>query len=683
MRVRTRRFGGFAAAIALTLLVAAVALTRAQDQKAAPSEGEALYRAHCATCHDGQVARAPVRGALAKMTRENIVDALSNGAMRQQGATLSANDRVVVADYLSKVRAEPRVDGTITVTIENILAPVSPVHANANNILVDACMGDRIDKPFELKADEPHWNGWGVDVAQHRFQLAATAGLSAEDIPKLKLRWAFGYEDANQAYAQPTIMGGRLFVGSVARKVYALDARTGCIYWKFDTDFPVRTAITVGEFTGSNQNPDPNATPTRWAAYFGDQHGNVYAVDAANGRLLWKTSLDSHPDVHVTGAPTLADGRLYVGVSSLEEVSGADAKYECCKFRGSLSALDAATGKLTWKAYTIADPAAPVRKNSQAVQLWGPSGAGIWSSPTVDLAHHRVYVTTGDNYSDPPTGTSDAFLAFDLETGYLEWSSQMSHWDAYNIDCDLPSEKQVNCPASKGPDFDFGSSAILVDLAGGHRALIAGAKSGVVYAVDPDARGKLLWQRRVGRGGTLGGVQWGSAADANNVYVAVSDVQRRAAASGSTAGRDSVYGVPYELDPKIGGGLWALRLATGEVVWHTPHPGCTKPGCSPAQSAAVTAIPGVIFSGGVDGHLRAYSAKDGVVVWDVDTERDYATVNGVKASGGSLDEAGPVIVGGILYVNSGYFFQGSTAGNVLLAFSVDGEPRDVRQSSIA
>jgi polyvinyl alcohol dehydrogenase (cytochrome) len=202
---------------------------------------------------------------------------------------------------------------------------------------------------------------------------------------------------------------------------------------------------------------------------------------------------------------------------------------------------------------------------------------------------------------------------------------------------------------------------------------VAGAKSGVVYAVDPDASGKLLWQRRVGQGGTLGGVQWGSAADANNIYVAVSDVQRRAAPTGSQAGRASVYGVPYELDPKIGGGLFALNLATGDVAWHTPHPGCTKPGCSPAQSAAVTAIPGVVFSGGVDGHLRAYSAADGRIIWDYDTERDYQTVNGVKASGGSLDESGAVVVGGILYVNSGYFFQGSTAGNVLLAFSVDGK----------
>jgi polyvinyl alcohol dehydrogenase (cytochrome) len=314
-----------------------------------------------------------------------------------------------------------------------------------------------------------------------------------------------------------------------------------------------------------------------------------------------------------------------------------------------------------------------VAKNLRGVLLWGPSGAGIWSSPTVDLKNHLVYVTTGDNYSDPPTGASDAFMAFDMTTGRFVWASQTTRGDAYNIDCDLPSKKQVNCPPSNGPDFDFGSSAILVDLPNRKRALVAGAKSGVVYAVDPDQQGKPLWQTRVGRGGTLGGVQWGSAADAENIYVAVSDVQRRAAAPESAAGRASVYGVPYELDPKIGGGLFALRLDSGKIVWQKPHPGCDRPGCSPAQSAAVTAIPGVVFSGGVDGHLRAYSMKDGKIIWDEDTQREYATVNGVKATGGSLDESGAVIVDGILYVNSGYFFQGSTAGNVLLAFSVDGK----------
>ncbi|HXX20041.1 MAG TPA: PQQ-binding-like beta-propeller repeat protein [Candidatus Acidoferrum sp.] len=609
----------------------------AQDSDSAKAAGEAIYRERCASCHEGQVARSPVRSALAQMSRQDIRIALTTGNMRTQAANLSPEQVDALARFLSEREAVEKGPSADT--------DICPVGAPA----------------FQPREERPHWNGWGVDVTQHRFQPAAMARLRADDLPSLKLKWAFGYEDANQAYAQPTIVAGRIFVGSAANRVYSLDAKTGCIYWVLRTDSPVRTAITIG------------ANGNGWAAYFGDQHGNVYAVDALTGNVLWKTSLDAHPDVHVTGAPTLAEGKLYVGVSSLEEVSGADAKYECCKFRGSLSALDAATGKVIWKTYTIAEEAKPASKNKNGVQLWGPSGAGIWSSPTVDLKKHMVYVTTGDNYSDPPTNTSDAFLALDMGTGKIEWSSQTTKADAYNVDCDLPAEQRVNCPGSNGPDFDFGSSAILVDLQDGKRALVAGAKSGVVYAVDPDRRGKLLWRRRVGRGGTLGGVQWGSAADAVNIYVAVSDVQRRAAAPGSAAGRPSVYGVPYELDPNIGGGLFALKLASGEIVWHTPHPGCDRAGCSPAQSAAVTAIPGVVFSGGVDGHLRAYSMKDGKIIWDVDTQREYQTVNGVKASGGSLDESGAVIVDGMLFVNSGYFFQGSTAGNVLLAFSVDGK----------
>jgi len=631
--------GSLAKAIALGALWLFVAMAcvvaRAQDNST-NQDAETLYGQRCASCHDGGAARAPNRAALGLISVENIRFALTSGSMTTPAAGLTPAQIEALSRYLSK-----------------------QVPATEQSAATGMCAeGGAL---FAPEANEPHWNGWGVDSSQHRFQPAVMAQLSADQVPKLKLKWAFGYSGANQAYAQPTVVGGRIFVGSAARKVYSLDAKTGCTYWAIDTDFAVRTAISIG------------ANGSGWSAYFGDQHGNVYAVNAVTGKLQWKTSLDAHPDVHVTGAPTLVSGRLYVGVSSLEEVSGADAKDECCKFRGSVSALDAATGKVIWKSYTIAEEPKPTRKNAQGVQLWGPSGAGVWSSPTVDLKSHIVYVTTGDNYSDPPTNTSDAFMAFDMDTGKLAWSRQITSGDAYNIDCDLPPEKQVNCPEAKGPDVDFGSSAILVNLPNGRRALIAGQKSGVVSAVDPDQQGKILWQVRVGHGGSLGGVQWGSAADAKNVYVALSDIQRRAAPPGSPAGRASVFGVTYELDPKAGGGLFALEIETGKVVWHTPHPGCVKPGCSPAQSAAVTVIPGVAFSGGVDGHLRAYATDDGRIIWDADTEQEYKTVNGVKANGGSIDASGPVIVGGMLYVNSGYFFQGSASGNVLLAFSVDGK----------
>jgi len=358
-----------------------------------------------------------------------------------------------------------------------------------------------------------------------------------------------------------------------------------------------------------------------------------------------------------------------VPYSSYEEVTGASPKYECCKFRGGVTALDAATGKQIWKSYTIPDPPQPVRKNKSGTQLWGPSGAGVWSSPTLDLKKHAVYVTTGDSYSDPPARTSDAFVAFDMDTGKLLWSRQITERDAYNLGC--PNGE--NCPEANGPDLDFGCSPSLVDLPNGKRALVAGQKSGLVSAVDPDQQGELLWQTRVGKGGSLGGVQWGTATDASNVYAAVSDYKTKSFGQKPEPGANrSLFGGYAVPDSKAGGGIFALSLADGKQVWTTPPPGCgDKPGCSPAQSAAVTVIPGVVFSGSIDGHMRAYSTADGRIIWDVDTAIEYKTVNGVKANGGSIDGPGPVVVGGMLYTNSGYGFVGGMPGNVLLAFALE------------
>jgi polyvinyl alcohol dehydrogenase (cytochrome) len=334
--------------------------------------------------------------------------------------------------------------------------------------------------------------------------------------------------------------------------------------------------------------------------------------------------------------------------------------------------LDAATGKIVWKAYTIAEEPVPVRKTAQGVQLWGPSGASVWSSPTEDLKVHRVYVTTGDSYSDPPASTSDAFLAFDAETGKLVWAKQMTQ--GLRGELRRPRGGQSNCPEANGPDFDFGSSPILVDLPDKRRALIAGQKPRVVHAVDPDKQGAILWQTRIGVGGTLSGIQWGSAADSEKVYVALSDVRLKLVPRGTPGSQPSFAGAAVLLDPKAGGGMFAPKLATGEIAWKTPPPGCgEKPGCSPAQSAAVTLIPGAVFSGGMDGHLRTYATQDGKIIWDVDTKQEYKTVNRVIGTGGALDGPGAVIANGMFYVNSGYAVWGGGPGNVLLAFSVDGK----------
>jgi polyvinyl alcohol dehydrogenase (cytochrome) len=588
-------------------------------------EGRTIYRQHCASCHDGAAPRAPRPAALKQMSPENVEFALKSGSMQGQGQTLTQ----------SQIRAV-----SVFVTGKAVAAQSFPKQAYC----ADA------GPPLEQAATLPQWNGWGADLSNHRFQPAGMALLAPSDVPRLQLKWAFAFPGDARAYAQPAIVGGRVFVGSLGRRVYSLNAATGCIYWAADADFPVRAAITV------------DRVGAQWTVFLADQHANAYALDASTGKILWKTRVNDHPLAVTTSSPKLYEGRLYVGASSSEEVGGADAAYACCTFRGSLSALDAATGKTIWRTYTIAEAAKPTRKNSKGVQLYGPSGGGVWASPTIDTVKNVLYITTGDSYSDPPARTTDAFLALDLGTGKILWSRQMTERDAYNIACNNPGTPD-NCPESKGPDFDFGSSPILVNLPNGRRALVAGQKSGVVSAVDPDQQGEVLWQERLGHGSFLGGIQWGPAADGQNVYAAVSDIGFRA---GTTAG--------FSLDPRSGGGLFALDLATGKRVWSAAPPDCKdRTGCSPAQSAAVTVIPGVVFSGALDGHLRAYSTSDGRVIWDMDTARDYQTVNGVKGNGGAIDGPGPVVAGGMVYVNSGYGLFGGGAGNVLLAFSVDGK----------
>ena len=623
------------ASLWLFVLAVTVSAASAQTPQAANQDAETIYKTRCASCHDAGVARAPSRDALRRMTPDAIATALVLGSMREQGQNLT----------LEQVQLLARTLGT---------APTTATPAVTN-----ACTSNEstaLAKPL----DQPNWNGWGANLAQHRFQPAANARLSASDVPRLKLKWAFALQGASRMFAQPTVVGGRVFIGGATSVVSALNANSGCQYWAFKADAPVRTAITIG----------PGNEPGKWLAYFGDQRANAYAIDAQTGALVWKRSVESFLGATITGAPTLADGTLYVVTSSAEEVLGANPKYECCKFRGSLSALNAITGEVRWKSYTIADEAKPARKNAQGVQLWGPSGAGVWSSPAVDPKRGVVYITTGDAYSDPAGTTSDAFMAFDIKTGKVLWTRQVTSGDAYNVACGMAEALRVNCPEAKGPDHDFGSSPILVDLPNGRRALIAGQKSGVVHAVDPDRGGEILWQTRVGKGSALGGIQWGPAYDGRRVYVALSDVIP--ATAGTAAAPPPTPGQPAP--PASGGGLFALDPASGQIVWTTPHPGCgAQPGCNPAQSAAVTAIPGIVFSGGIDGHLRAYDSNKGAIVWDVDTAQPYMTVNGVQGNGGSIDGPGPVVVGGMVFVNSGYAFVAGKPGNVLLAFSVDGK----------
>ena len=586
--------------------------------------GEQMYKESCAQCHDAGVGRAPQRATFRDMTPERVVAAMETGEMITMGQRWPAEGRRAIAEFLTG-----KALGTSLSTEPSPKAMCAP------------------GSDFSLTG--PAWNGWGTNTSNTRFQDAATAGLTGDQVPRLKLKWAFGFPGELSANAHPTYAGGRIFVGSPGGKVYSLSAATGCIHWYFDAGAGVRSAISIGKI-GSV-----------YAAFFGDAKANAWAIDVATGKQLWKTHVDDYPVARITGSPVFYDGRLYVPVASGEEASGSVPTYECCKFRGSLTALDAATGKQIWKTYTIDEPAKPTKKNKVGTQLWAPSGAPIWSTPVIDTKLNLVYVTTGDNYSEPGTNTSDSFMALDLKTGKVVWMRQMTSNDAYTSACRMPD--RTNCPDVNGPDFDFGASPILVTLRNGKRALLAGQKSGMVHALDPDNKGAILWQVRVGKGGTMGGVQWGSAADQANIYVAVSDIKRIMLDYTNTT----------DADPNQGGGMFALRLDNGERIWYTPPIGCgERKRCSPAQSAAVSAIPDAAFSGSMDGHLRAYSATNGAVIWDFDTERTYQTVNGVEGRGGSLDGPGPVIAGGMVFANSGYTAAGGAPGNVLLAFSVDG-----------
>jgi polyvinyl alcohol dehydrogenase (cytochrome) len=620
-----------------TCLLALVVITSLRASWA--QDGAALYHQRCAVCHEGNAAeRAPDRSALQQMPSASIVKVLETGVMRTVAGSLTPAERDAIAEYLTGSSPHAKAEGTGHPPIGLCESP---------------------SKSFSFDASAPHWSGWAVDGYNRRFQPAAIAGIAAADVPRLKLKWAFGFDGDTMAYSQPTIVGGRLFVGSEQGAVFSLDAGDGCVKWSFQAETAVRTAITVGVLPGKE--------PVRYAAYFGDQRGSVYAVDAATGSLLWKAHADPHPQAKITGSVQLWGGRVYVPVASGEENASIDPHYECCSFRGSVVAFDAETGAQVWKTYVIAETPHPTQKSNMGTQLWGPSGGGIWSSPTIDPERKVLYVGTGNSYSQPAAPMSDAIMALDLSTGKVSWFNQLTAHDTYNHTC-APTEK---CPETQGPDYDFGSSPILVSLPGAHRILVAGQKSGMVSALDPDQQGKVLWQVRVGEGGTHGGVEFGSAADDDKAYVAVSDAVRTQEATMINGQRM----LKRSFDPTKGGGLAAIRLSTGEKVWQTaaPKSGCqNRTNCSLAQSAAVSVIPGVVFSGAMDGHLRAYSANDGHILWDFDTVRDYTTVNGVAAHGGSLDGPGPAIAGGILYVNSGYGGN-EMPGNVLLAFSVEGK----------
>ena len=605
-------FRGLVGSALLGVLAGAVSPATAQQTP----DGAAVFARACASCHAEGQTTAPAPSTLRALSAESILNALTNGRMQQQGSTLSADERRAVA--LFTAGRGPRDAIAATAAIDNTCK-------------VPAAMGDA--------AVTPGWNGWGNGSTNTRF--AANGGLTAADLPRLKLKWAFGYSGVSAARAQPALAGGRLFVASENGEVHALDPKTGCTHWTYKALGGVRTGLTVGSYK--------TATASGQAVFFGDARANAYAVDAQTGRLVWTRKVDDHTAASLTGTPALHAGRLYVPVQGLnEEGTGGRGGYQCCTFRGSLVALDANTGAVVWKTHTVDEPQ-PRAKNAQGVQMWGPAGGGIWSAPTIDAKRGVVYVATGNGYADPPQRLTDAVVAMDLPTGRVRWVQQMTSGDSWTMGCQPKNPDNPACPAALGPDFDFSASPSIASV-NGRELLVLPQKSGVAFALDPDKDGAIVWQRRIGQGSGLGG-QWGGAVDQTQAYFGVSDM----------------------ISPNPGG-MRAVNLATGEIAWSVPpqKPLCGEGRtCRTSQGAAVTVIPGAVFSGSLDGGMRAYSTKDGTILWTFDTNREFQTVNGVKALGGGLDGPGAIVSGGMIYFNSGYGGFVGNPGNVLLAFGVE------------
>jgi len=617
----------------------------AQTQQAPPAAGANLgagtetgigtFQTHCMGCHGNpNLERVPSPDMIRQMSPERIYDALTIGAMKAQGASLTEDQRKMRATFLS---------GRPLGSLKEGDAKDMPNHCASNSPLADPSSG-------------PSWNGWSADLTNTRFQSAKGAGLTADQVPQLKLKWAFGYPTGLSAFGQPTVVSGRIFVGSDIGYVYSLDAQTGCVYWSYQAKGSVRSAVTVTRVKGHGA--------TKYAAYFGDAHANVYAVDAQTGQELWTTRVDDHFVARITAAPKVFKGIVYVPVSSSEEFSSSNLDYSCCTGRGSMVALDANTGKQVWKTYVVPTPV-PVRKNSKGVQQYAPSGGSIWNSPTIDAKRNAIYFGTGDGQTEPTPDTTDAIMALDLKTGTTLWFYQAQAGDAFMGGCSGP-DRTDNCPKVNGPDQDIGNSPILRKLADGKSVVVFGMKDGTVTALDPDRKGSVVWKVHVveipkGEENSffarLNGIVWGGAADDQNVY----------------------YGLQS-------GGMVALKLATGEIAWRakfwTPVPVTRtvtpdgRVGMSGTiqvarviNSAAATAMPGIVFLAGSDGKIHALSTADGHVLWEYDTAKPFETVNKVPAKGGAIASIGPSIANGMLFIGSGYAVTGTNSGNVLLAFS--------------
>ena len=582
--------------------------------------GAEIYKSICAACHENVTSRAPSPILLSLMSPGGIVHALKGGVMRAQGQALSDPDKIHVAEFITKRKVG---DGS-----DRLEPPV--------------CQGSAAEFGFD---QPPAFPGWGLTLTNTREISNATAGITKKNLSSLHLKWALGFSGAIRIRSQPAVAGGAIFVGSQDGVLYALDMETGCARWQFQTPTEIRTPIVVSPWSAGDRSARP-------LLYFGDET-IMYAVDAISGREVWHRRPEEHPKALLSAAPVLYKDRLYVAVSSVEEM-GSSLKYECCTFRGSVIAYASRTGKELWRSFTV-DPPKPQGRNSAGTMKFAPAGAAVWNAPAIDEKRGQLYIGTGDNYARPASGTSDSIIAMSLDNGAIRWVYQATTGDIWNTGCIWGPQEL--CPKPEGPDFDFAAAPILASASDGRDIVIAAQKSGYVFAINPDT-GKLIWKNKVGRGGSTGGIEFGLAARGDSVFVGVVDY-------------DDGHKTPEPRRP----GLYALDLRSGQSLWQAPDSGETCRGlplCVPGMYAAITVTPDLVFTGDTDGWLRIHDANDGRVLWHYDMTQSVTTVGGGKAAGGSMGgPTSPVPIGGKLIVPSGYGMVQYAPGNVLLVFDTN------------
>lgn len=588
--------------------------------------GARVYNQICSNCHEAGVPKAASRAMMSFMAPNSIYRAITTGVMQDMAADLSTEEKQAVVKFITGTNPS----------------------AAKQQVSAPQCKGAQAS--FD-RSRPPALTGWGFTPDNRRHIPDQIAGITPDNVKHLKLKWAFGFPQAVRARSHPAVAAGAVFVGSQDGTLYALDQETGCIRWTFSAGAEIRTGLVITPWDKGNEAASS-------LTYFGDFLGSVYAVDTFTGALVWRVQPDDHPNTTITATPTLFEGRLYVSVSALEVINTLNPDYSCCNFRGSVVALDALSGEQIWKTYTITEEATERDVNGAGVRQRGPSGAPVWNTPAIDAKRRQLYVGTGENYSSPATLTSDAILAMDLDNGELKWSFQATPNDAWNASCSVAPH--TSCPKEDGPDFDFGGQSVLATNNDGQDLVVAGQKSGIVWALNPD-NGELIWKNKVGRGGVIGGVHFGIAVSGNTVFVPISD-----------AVADPNYVDNYEGTPRPG--LYALDLKTGAYKWQWAavdacegHPMCMK-----GNSAVPTVTDSLAIAGSLDGHLRIHDSKTGTVLWDYDTAREFASVSGIPAKGGAMEGgAAALLHAGMLFVNSGYMFNQHMPGNAFLAFELE------------